>query len=937
MIPGLLSLKIQPPAPPALRVRRPGLVRLLDEGLEAGRPLTLVSAPAGFGKTTCVSDWLSVRGLSAAWLSLNAEDQEPGRFFLYLIAALKSVSAPGPAYPFPRLCEVESVLRSGQLPAAEVLCEALMEDILNYPGRLLLVLDDFHLIQERFILGVFERLFSHLFQPNRPQPLHLVLITREDPPLPLARLRANNRLTEIRARTLRFSVEETGAFLKEVMGLALDGNEIASVDKRVEGWAAGLQLAALSLRGRGDVSSFLQGLSGSRRSILSYLIEEVLGRQSEEVQQFLLDTAILNRLDGGLCDAVTGRADSARLLDELYAANLFLVQLDEAHPWYRYHHLFAELLRDRQQLLDPGRQAEMHRRASRWFAGLVREAAANDQADFASLAVEHALAAEDYAAAVRLIETYAARAINQWYLQTVQRWLQALPAEWSARSPQIALTFARLYLTRRDFARAAAQLERLEALFAEAPSGEPDSPFPPALLADWRALKATFLAAQGKAAEALALARQARDEAPEQDLDLRSRVYLALAAASQAANDSEKAAEAYAEIIRLGRRSANVQLELLGASALGLLLIERGRLREAFELAGAGIEHMQQAGLLSPISAGLYGELGQICFHRGRLEQAEAYFQLAIQTGRLGGFSDAEVFFAVSRSRIRQMQGDLQAAGEEIHAALQIMQGEAPLVVSAEAAAQQINVLLALQDLPAAERAFERAASREKLPDFRSGQPVTYPQGVLYNCALRIRLHQARAGRKPASPEDMPGTGSELLPALLQRQYIPLAVETLLLRAQLFLAQENLQAALDDLETALDLAEPEGLISAFVLEGQPVAAALRRRLRQAEAGSSRADFIHKILAACAQPPGGGTPAGHETAAGGREPGLIEALTGRELEVLRLMRAGRTYAEIAGQLVVSINTVRTHIKSIYGKLGVDNRTSAVEAARNLGLL
>ncbi len=620
----LLSIKLHRPSPPQKRVQRPALILRLNEGLALGRPLTLVSAPAGFGKTACVSEWLSELALPAAWLSLDSDDNDPGRFFTYLFAALKHIEETAGMKIFSHVNDVESVLCAGQLPPIEIIANAIIADISDfsyihdtgkYPERFVLILDDFHLIQERYVLKVFEKLFSSLFQPNLPQPLHLVLLTREDPSLPLARLRANNQLTEIRASDLRFSGDETSRFLNEVMGLGLTSNDISVLEERTEGWIAGLQLAGLSIRGRSDSSSFIHSISGSHRFILNYLTEEVLSQQPEHIQQFMLETSILDRLSGDVCSAVTGRADSAFLLEQLWTANLFLVPLDDEQRWYRYHHLFADLLRSRQRVLQGEKTAELNRRASRWFAQACTENAGmkltiSERAAMASRAIEHALAAADYTAAVQLIENHAMEIINQWYAKAVEAWMKALPPEWSAQSPKINLAFARMNLIHGDVAQASAYLERLQALFSNSQAGEASAPVAPELKAEWLALQSTMCSAQGRPAEALDLAKQALAIAPVKDANAQSQVYLALAAAYQQLDDSPRAVDAYQKLIQLGRASADIITELLGISTLVLMLVESGQLRYGFELASQGAERVERSGVLPPICAGIYGELG---------------------------------------------------------------------------------------------------------------------------------------------------------------------------------------------------------------------------------------------------------------------------------------------------------------------------------------
>lgn len=922
----LLSTKFYIPHARADGVSRPRLTEKLLASLNQPGCFALLSGPAGFGKTTLLSEFVTQLRRPVGWVSLDEGDNDPIRFWTYLIAACQSVQE-----------EIgKSALALFHTPQPlpdDTIPTILINDLARLDCDIVLVLDDYHVINNPSIDGGLSFLLVHL-----PEKLHIILSTRVDPPWPLARFRARNQLIELRAVDLRFTIGEAAAFLNQMMGLNLSAEDVAALEARTEGWIAGLQLAALSMKGRSDLAGFVKAFTGSHVYVAEYLVEEVLRHQPEEVQTFLLQTSILERLNATLCEAVTGRPDGQAILMRLQRTNLFVVPLDDEGQWFRYHHLFADLLKARLRQAFPAEAiATLHRRASRWFAQAVQESGLGERAALVSQAIEHALAAADYAYAVQLIEAYAAEIMNQWYIQTVQDWLRLLPAEWSAQSPKTNLAFARLHMTRGDFSQAAPYLERLEAMFADPQTGERDVPFSSALMADWLALQAIVLNAQGKPGKALELARQALEKSPEKDLDTRSRVYLALATAYQQLDEPERATEAYQQIIHLGRSAANIVIELLGISALALMVIERGQLRYGFELAAQGIERLELADVLSPICAGLYGELGQVSFHWGHLDQAERYLKRAAQVSALGGFSDAEVFYAIARSRICHMRGDLDAAEQEIGAALQGMRTEAPLVVREEVVAQQVNVLLARQNLAAAEHTLAQANDREKLPDLEPGQNLTYPQGLLYNCALRIQLQRARLGSKPAASPNGLDLAGRLLTALLHRQYIPLALETLLLRAQLHTVLGNPQAGQADLAAALDLAEPEGFLSVFVMEGRPIAEFLARLYEHTEPRSSRAQFIPKILDVFSSGQGLSPAPPIERPAGNQDMVLCDPLTERELDVLRLMKEGQTYAEIAGRLVVSINTVRSHVKSIYGKLGSNNRTAALEAARQMKLL
>ena len=381
----LLATKLFTPLVGKNLVLRPHLFEKLDGGLQPSHHLILISAPAGFGKTTLVSKWVSSVHLPTTWLSLDRRDDDPGSFFAYLIAALQKVNA-----NIGR--EIESVLQTVQLPPSPIIAINLINDISAGDVPFILVLDDFQVIQDQAILEVLETLLA-----NPPEQLHLVLITREDPLLPLSRLRANNQMTEIRAEDLRFSEREVDLFLNGIMGLALSEGDITALENRTEGWAAGLQLAAVAMHSRSDVSGFISHLSGSHRYILSYLTEEVLSRQTEDIQIFLIQTSILDKLCGALCDAVTGRTNSRTLLEICLHTNLFLIPLDDEGRWYRYHHLFQDLLRNQQSRIPKQDILALHRRASQW----------HEEAGMISESMEHALCAADYPHAVQLLEDHA--------------------------------------------------------------------------------------------------------------------------------------------------------------------------------------------------------------------------------------------------------------------------------------------------------------------------------------------------------------------------------------------------------------------------------------------------------------------------------------------------------------------------------------------------
>lgn len=908
----LLATKLHLPARPEQWVSRPLLSQRLQAGLNRNRPLILVSAPAGFGKTSAISAWAHTLDMPVAWLSLDAGDDDPGRFFTYLISALQMVDA-----SLGR--EIEAVLNGGQLPPAEVISAMLGNDMLATPERFLLVLDDFHVIQDAVILQVLETVIV-----NPPPSLHMTIITREDPPLPLARLRANSRLTEIRAQDLRFTVEDTARFL-QALGLSLSAEEMTALEQKTEGWIAGLQLAAIALQsatvGQSDPADFIAKLSGSHRFILSYLTEQVLDQQPEAVRQFLLQTAVLDRLHGDLCDAVTGRADSRSMLERLFKANLFLIPLDDVGQWYRYHHLFADLLRDRQRvLLAMEETAVLHQRASRWY---TQENRVNE-------AIHHALAAADYDTAVDLLEDHAMRLIMQGYVKTVNGWVEAIPAQWQSHSPKTHLAFAWMHLLRGAYAQAMPYLERLEAALSAPPSQQAEMS---ALKAEWLVLRSLQLSRAGKAPESLALAEEAQAICPEGNDRVWSLVYFALATARLAAGDENGAVTSYHQAIQVAQAAGNHVADMLSTSGLAEMAFERGQLLLASEIAVPASDRIERSGAPPPISTVLYGILGEVFYQWVQIKQGQRAARRALQLSALGGYASGLIGCRVLLSRLSQLAGDLAAAADEMQAAADMLQPDTPDYVRQEAVAQQVRLYLARRRPAAAEMVLSGEGFSFKdgfvYPEIPAETPVSHALGLLYNSSLRLLLYGWRNGRSPTSLQAGLALADPLITIARLGQKIPVALEAYLLRAQMQAALGDPQAAQADYIRALELAEPEGFIGVFVEQGPPVIAALSGLEAGRLPNGVTPGFIKRILDACARlrPP--------DTAV--QPQSLVEPLTERELEVLHLMAAGLKYSEIAARLFISLNTVRYHVKALYGKLNVNNRTQAIAAARRHKIL
>lgn len=899
----LLATKLHCPSLPTRWVERPYLSQRLNDGLAFNRQITLVSAPAGFGKTTCISEWVNTLDRwPVAWLSLDSSDDDPGRFFSYFIATLQQIDE-----NLGR--EIGGVLRAGQLPPGEVIAVSLINDILDVEDRFLVVLDDFHVIQDRFILDVLETLVANL-----PQPLHLILLTREDPPLPLARFRANNLLTEIRAKDLRFNHRDAARFLNEVMGLSLSEQDVTILENKTEGWIVGLQLAGLSIQDRADPSGFIANLTGSHRFILSYLTEEVLNRQPEAIQRFLRQTAILDKLTGDLCDAVTGRSDSRTLLEQLYNTNLFLVSLDDEQRWYRYYHLFRDTLQKDQT-------PELHQRASRWYAA----------SGMGSEAVEHALAAEDYQMAVDLLETHAMNLIMQGYIKTVNGWVEKIPPEWDSHSPRTNLAFAWMHSLRGAYAQAAPYLERLQTILSN------ESVEDSSLKAEWLVLQSLKLYMQGQPENCLDMAAQALDITPEQNRRVRSLAYYALACAHQQMEDYPQAIEAYQMAIQLGRGGENLTAEMMSIISLAQMAFDQGQLHRAYEITTPVSERLDRSDSLPPICAVIYGVLGEVYHQWYQLDQAVYYTRRTLQLCTLGAINTGVIFSHVALSRLYQLGGNIEAAAREIQTAANMVQAGAPDHFWQEIVPQQVWVYLEQGRPAAAQMALQRMGFSFEdgfgfaYPDLPPGQAIPYSIGILYNGGLRFLLHQARANGDPARLKPGIELADRLITRAIQGQSILIALETLLLRAQMYAMLGDDQASRADYVRVLELAEPEGFIGIFVEQGPPVAEALANLIKYEESVST--DYVERILVAFSgsqqevgQPP--------VEAGSGR---LVEPLTDREMEVLRLMADGLKYQEIADKLFISLNTVRYHVKALYGKLDVNNRTQAIEAARQLQVL
>lgn len=878
-------------------VLRPRLSVRLNEGLQ--RKLTLISAPAGFGKTTLVSQWVAGCGRPAAWLSLDEGDNDPARFLAYLVAALQTLVLSEAERPAATIgVGVLGALQSPQPPPPEVILTALLNDITTLPAPFILILDDYHVIDAKPgdasapVDAALTFLLDHL-----PPQMHLVITTREDPDLPLARLRARGQLVELRAADLRFTLSEAAEFLNPVMGLNLSVENIAALESRTEGWIAGLQLSALALQGTlsnqgQDAARFVQSFTGSHRFVMDYLVEEVLHQQPEAIQTFLLRTSILNRMCGSLCDAVLLMSTSGQdTLIELERANLFLIPLDDERRWYRYHHLFADLLRQRLHQKEGNDLNELHIRASQWYEhnGLAIEA------------FHHAAAANDIERAERLIDSGGIPLHLRGVVTRIVDWLASLPRPVMDARPSLWWRYGAMQLVIGQTTGVEEILNSAEnALNASFREAEPDAATR-YLIGRIAAARAVLALTRYQAETMIVQSRRALKYLNAQNVSLRANAYWTLGVAHLYQKDYAAARQALTEAISLSRPSGNVFVTILATVGLGNVQEAESQLPQAAETYRL---ILQMAGD-QPLQIIYEAHLGmaRILYEWNDLDAAEQYARQSIHLARqydrvIDRFIVCEVFLA----RVKLAQGDVTGAAAILAQADQTARQQNFVFRLPEIAAARVDLLLRQGNLTAAAQlaqAYDLPLSRARVA-LAQGDPPAALAG------LEPFLHQAEAK----------GWADERLRGMV-------------LQAVALQAQGEPDRARQRLGDALILAEPGGFIRIFVDEGWPMSQLLARLT--AEGGMLRVkEYIHKLLNAF------GEPKERQPLAPNPQP-LIEPLSQRELEILRLIAEGLSNEEIGERLYLALSTVKGHNRVIFDKLHVQRRTEAVARARELGLI
>jgi LuxR family maltose regulon positive regulatory protein len=884
-------------------VARPRLSGRLRRGAESR--LLLISAPAGFGKTTLLAEWLAATPeRSVAWLSLEESDRQPASYWTYVITALQTVA---PALGGSAL----EHLQSGQ-PPIETVLTTVVNELSAVPDDLYLVLDDYHLVDGPDLQVGMTFLLEHL-----PPQAHLVISTREDPALPLARLRARGELVEVRAVDLRFTPDEAAAYLNEVMGLALTSGDVAALEGRTEGWIAALQLAALSLQGRDDVAGFIADFAGDDRYIVDYLADEVLQRQPEHVHQFLLQTSILDRLNGPLCDAVTGQDGGRSMLESLDRANLFLVPLDDRRRWYRYHHLFADVLHTHLLENQPNDVPELHRRASSWY----------EQHGEPSEAIRHALAAGDLERAAGLIELTIPGLRRRRQEATIRGWVDAMPADVVRVRPVLAVGLIGALMAGNEFEGVEERLQHVEGwLKLTGDHAGTWSPPPDAVVVDQdefqrlpgvvEQYRAVLALVRGDAPATIGHAERAIQRAAADDHLTRASASALMGLALWRDGDLEAAHRAYSVCVE-GLQRVGYIPDVLGCSiTLADIRITQGRLREAL---GTYEQALRLAanpdGTVLRGTADMYVGMSQIACERNDLSLATAHLQHAQELGEHTWLPQNPYRWRVAMARVREAEGDLDGALELLDAAQRVYMGDfSPNVRPIPALRARVL---------AAQGRVDDALAWAREHGLSADDDLSYLREHEHITLARVLLARSRAQPAETSLQDVGRLLERLLEAAEAGERTGSVIEILVLQALTSHARGNVPEALAALELALTLAEPEGYVRMFASEGPPMVSLLRAAAKQGIAPS----YVHRLLAAVNRsedrPP--------------QRQGLIEPLSERELEVLRLLGSDLDGPDIARELTVSLNTVRTHTKNIYAKLGVNNRRAAVRRAGELDLL
>ncbi len=892
----LLSTKITIPPLRSTTVPRLRLIQRLNKGKQ--NKLTLISASAGFGKTTLLSEWSMQSKTPVAWLALDDGDNDATRFWTYCIIALQTcISSVGDSSLV--------LLQSTQTPSMPIVLTTLMNDLASLTEDIVLVLDDYHVIEEKAIHESIVFLLDHL-----PARLHLFLVGRVDPPLPLSRLRVREHITELRDVDLRFTQTEAMGFLKECMNLSLSESDIAALEARTEGWIAGLQLVALSMQGRTNLSSFVQAFTGSHRFVLDYLMDEVLHKQPLYIQNFLLQTAILNRFNASLCEEITTKRDCQAILEYLERNNLFLVPLDDERQWYRYHTLFSDVLRARLLATDPVCIAGLHKLATQWY----------EQHNFFADAIHHALLAKEYPYAADLIEQAIESIWQSGELMTFISWVQALPEELVRNRLSLCVMYIWLLFLTGNVNTANIFVQHVEQRLA----GEEREEI--ANHAEIRgmlaAIQSTIAVMKGGGEQIMFFSLQALEQIPEEKHIWRIMPAINLGFAHQSSGDTVKAEQAFTEAMRASLAIHNHYFALTATSGLGIVKTSQGKLRDALTM-------YQQAQILStkmggqvPSAGYIALGLGEIEGERFHLDDAIAHLQEVLEhVTRWGRIIDLTFYAYFYLTEVHLARKDVHNALQTLSKANEVTQKISSSFNKLEVTGLQVQLWLAVGNL---EEAGNWAQQWAITPDVMNFQHET--GHIAY---VRICLAQRHY-------TDALHILSSLLPLAEKQQRMGRVIELLVLQAIAFEAVQDTTQAHTILTRALSLAEPERYVRLFINKGDVMQYMLRELLtewqKSQKTNTSVLAAYVAFLLTFFEPENA-----QVTLSPGSNASLIEPLSEREMDVLRMVASGASNQDIADTLVITLSTVKKHVGNILAKLTVTNRTQAIIRARELRLL
>jgi LuxR family maltose regulon positive regulatory protein len=892
----LLTKLFIPPIRPDL-VPRPRLV----EGLQAGfgRKLTLVSAPAGYGKSTLLSEWVHQIDRPVAWLSLDRGDNIPSRFWSYFGAALQTI----PGLQGTQVCEnLLDLVHVPQPLSQDGPLTDLIAEIAEIPERFILILDDLHLVTEPQIHNDLTFLVEHL--PPPPGGMHLVIASRSDPPWPMARLRVGAEINEVRSKDLRFSSEEATAFLNENMGLKLSPREVIQLDQRTEGWVAGLQLAALSMQGRVDISGFLRGFSGSHHFILDYLMEEVLNQQPPEILDFLHKTSILDRLNAQLCDTVTGSGESQAILNQLEKTNMFLVPLDEERRWYRYHQLFNDLLNKHLKQSQPDILPDLHDRASRWF----------EQNDLPQDAIKHALVANDIPRVAQLTEGIAVHKMELGELKMLLEWFDSLPKEELQKYPWLSIARSWALVNSGQYEAADLWLQVVEKRLPE--KGAVQTGGEARLRGYIAAIQVYVAEFRTGLSLTIQLAHEALSYLPEQDMQLRAFIAIRLANCLGSAGDLEGSRQAFLEAYNYSKLIGDRHLVVNALSEMAGVLRVMGKLQNAEEILlearKVADTYAQKEGRQLTSIGILYRQYSIIELLRNDLDTAIYYAQKSVEQCRFWGEQDPLFHATLWQAVALEARGDQDGFVSAMERARQIATSISPQLVDFFKL-WEVNFQLRQGDLSTAQALIRDLG-------LQVDDDINFVHRFEYETYARLLLAERQ-------PSQVLKFISKLLDAGIEAGAEQFVLKYHILHA---IALQDLgqdTAALSALQKALGIAKKEGMVRPVVEEGTPVRMLLQKAISQdVEAG-----YATELLLLMTKE----VPA--------RKPsrvfldGVGESLSERELVVLRLLDSHLSIPEIAHEMYIAPSTVRTHVRNIYSKLNVHNRIEAIQKAKELGLI